>query len=196
MKLRVILASTALLFHVSLIAAFPTAIELTRDNPTSLIGTNSSTYRIFGFRLGMQRKEAEKMLKGSKQLIGETDDYNPSRIYVYRRNADGSKGESLLYLIWEPNKKRLGQITVFNGCSELLTGNFQRLLTSEAVDESPFRNQFIGAPVRSKVTLDIPSIELKNTTYFYDAIGLEVTHVHSSDGDNVVFALIDKPGAR
>jgi len=38
----------------------------------------------------------------------------------------------------------------------------------------------------------VKSIDLKNTTYYYDQIGIEVTLVHSGKKENVVFALVAK----
>lgn len=85
----------------------------------------------------------------------------------------------------------MNRITVFQDFRSSLSQNFRRLLTFEAVDNnSTFKQNFIGYANRSKITLDVPSIDLKHTTYFYDEIGLEVTHKHSSDGEEVVFAIV------
>jgi hypothetical protein len=55
---------------------------------------------------------------------------------------------------------------------------------------SAFRKTFIGNPDRSEITLEVKSIDLKNTTYYYDKIGLEVTLVHDGKKESVVFALV------
>jgi hypothetical protein len=168
-------------------------IELTRDNPSTLISTNSSAYTIFGFRLGMSPTQARKVLRRNKMLVAERD--RASRIYVYDRAPHGTKGKTILYLIWEPDRKRLEQITIFDDCGKYLKPNFARLLTSEALsDSSLFKQTFIGDADQSAVTLDVPSIGLKNTTYFYETIGIEVTLVHlSKNEEHVVFALVAKP---
>ena len=166
-------------------------IELTKDNPKTLISTKSKDYTIHGLRLGITHSQAWEILGKKSSLMGFKDNYNPSRIYVYSRRPDGSKGEGILYLIWEPDEKTMSQITVFQGFRDALSPNFRRLLTFEAVDnQSPFKREFIGYANRSNTTLDVPSIGLKHITYFYDEIGLEVTHKHSSDGDEVVFAIV------
>ena len=167
------------------------AIDLSNDNPNTLIGTKSNDYSIYGFRLGLTHDQVWQMLAKTHSLIGEKDRFNPSRIYVYSRNSDGSKGNALLYLIWEPGEREMSRITVFQDCHSSLSQSFRRLLTFEAVDNnSEFKRKFIGYANRSKITLDVRSIGLKHTTYFYDEIGLEVTHQHSSDGDQVVFAIV------
>src|SRR5437867_6904978 len=123
--------------------------------------------------------------------MGLKDDSNPTRIYVYSRKPDGSKGEAVLYLIWELGEETMSSITVFQGFRNSLSPNFRRLLTFEAVDnQSPIKREFLGYANRFKTTLDVPSIALKHITYFYDEIGIEVTHKHSSDGDEVVFTFV------
>ena len=167
------------------------AIDLGKDNPQTLIGTKSTDYRIYGFQLGLTPEQTWKILEKNNLLLGERDGANPSRIYVYSRNVDGSKGKAVLYLIWEPREREMSRITVFQDFRSSLSQSFRRLLTFEAVDaSSDFKRSFIGYANRSKITLDVPSIDLKHTTYFYDEIGLEVTHKHSSDGEEVVFAIV------
>jgi hypothetical protein len=51
-------------------------IELTRDNPSTLVSTNSANYTIFGFKLGMTRPEAQKVLATHKLLAGQQDAFN------------------------------------------------------------------------------------------------------------------------
>lgn len=166
------------------------AFELTKDNPESLIGTNSSEYTIAGIMLGITHDHAWRLLENNNSLVGIKDKGNPERIYVYSRNKDGTKGKAVLYLIWEPGMKKMERITIFQDYRSNLSQNFRRLLTFEAVDNnSEFKKRFIGYANKSKITLDIPSIDLKHTTYFYNEIGIEITNQHSSDGDKVVFAL-------
>ena len=168
-------------------------VDLVKDNPTTLIGTKSTDYRIYGFRLGLTHNQAWQILRKTPSLLGETDSGNPTRVYVYSRNADGTKGNPLFYLIWEPDEARLSRIAVFQDCRTFLSASFRRLLTSEALDSnSEFKKAFIGYANRSATTLDVPSIGLKHITYFYDDIGLEVTDQHSKRGNGVVFAIVSR----
>jgi hypothetical protein len=179
------------LVAVSAYSGQAVAVDLGKDNPNTLIGTKSTDYRIYSFRLGLTHDQTWEILRNNNLLLGEIDGANPSRIYVYSRNVDSSKGKAILYLIWEPREKEMSKITVFQDCRSSLSQNFRRLLSFEAVDDnSDFKRNFIGYANRSKITLDVPSIDLKHTTYFYDEIGLEVTHKHSSDGEEVVFAIV------
>ena len=111
-------------------------IELTKDNPSTLISTNSAGYTIFGFQLGMTRPEVQKVLATHKMLSGRQDSFNPSRIYVSDRGPRGQQGKEIFYLIWEPGAMKLSEITVFTDCARYLTPNFARLLTPEGVSNS------------------------------------------------------------
>jgi len=165
-------------------------IELTKDNPETLIGSNSSDYSVSCIRLGITQDQAWLILEKSDSLIGIKDQINPSRIYVYSKNPDGSKGKAVLYLIWEPGTAEMKQITVFQDYRSTLSRNFSRLLTLEAIDkDSAFKRKFIGYANRSEITLEVPIQGLKCRSYFYDEIGLEIGHQHILDGDQVVFAL-------
>ena len=172
-------------------SAWATNVDLVKDNPTTLMGTKSTDYTIQGFRLGLTHDDVWQLLQKDRSLVGAKDTNNPSRIYVYRGNTDGTKGKAILYLIWEPGEAGLSRITVFQDYRSSLSETFRRLLTFEAVESSSeFKKRFIGYANRSKTTLDVPLIDLKHVTYFYDDIGLEVIHQHSSDVDEVVFALV------
>ena len=80
MKLLITISSLLILSMITFGQAG--GIELTKDNPSTLISTNSAGYTIFGFKLGMSRPEAQKVLAQHKTLVGQQDAFNPSRIYV------------------------------------------------------------------------------------------------------------------
>jgi hypothetical protein len=171
--------------------AFP-IVEITAADIQTLVGIHSSQISILGFHLGMSRQKAEATLAHSETLLAFQDAWNPTRIYVYERTPAGEKGAALLYLIWDGIDESLRRITVFQGFRRYLPANFKRLLTMEAIDNtSEFKKRFIGYPNRSKVTLDGGSkMDLKHTTYYYDDIGLEITHQHFKNEEQVVFAFV------
>ncbi|ANO35577.1 hypothetical protein A6E01_20405 (plasmid) [Vibrio breoganii] len=166
------------------------ALELTKDNPSTLTGTNSSDYTIAGLKLGMTHQQAWDTLDQNDSLVGIKDTANPSRIWVYTPDKDGNHGHSALYLVWEPGNANMKSITVFQDYRSHITPNLRRLLSFEAIDNnSAFKKDFIGYSNRSEVTLDIPSTDLKLKSYYYDDIGLEIIDKHSSEGDEVVFSI-------
>jgi hypothetical protein len=167
------------------------SIDLSRDNPITLIGTKSKDYLILGFRLGLTHEEVWNILDKNNFYLGEKDFANSSKIYVYSRNEDGSKGKSVLYLRWADNEREMNSIVVYEGISESLSQNFRRLFTFEVLDgDSSFKKNFIGREDQSEVTLDIPSINSKMTEYSYDEIGLVIHHSQSSRGEEVFFEIV------
>jgi hypothetical protein len=181
------------------LACFParaqSKIEITTTDVPTLIGKTSKQLSVLGFDISMTRAQAKAALKKSTTLIEDIDEYNPGRIYVYSKKDDGTKDQAMLYLIWDgaPKTGQMKSITVFEGMVSQLTPNFKRLQTFEkdaSKEKADFIMKFVGRPDSTAVTLDVPSIELKHTTYFYKTIGFEITHKHSIDGgDTVVFAL-------
>jgi azurin len=156
----------------------------------ALAGIKSAAISIYGFHLGMTRPEAESLLEKSSILIPVPDGANPNRIYVYDRRPDGSKGKCVLYFIWNAGSSTMDGITVFPDFRPHLKTDLKRLLSFEAVDDrSDFMKYMFGYPNRSKVTLDVSSIGIKHTTYYYDTLGISVTLRHSNDGDDVVLTL-------
>ena len=145
------------------------------------------------FDLALLMSKLGTVFKKTSSLIGIKDERNPTRIYVHSRNPRGAKGKAVLYLIWELTEARMSSITVFQDFRTSLSQNFRRLLTFEAVDNnSEFKREFIGCANRFKTTLDVPLIGLKAISYFYDEIGLEITHKHSTNGDEVIFAIVQR----
>lgn len=104
-------------------------IDLSKDNPSTLIHTRSTDYTIQGFQLGLTHDQAWEILENNSLFLGEIDAANPSRIYVYSRSDDGSKGKAVLYLIREPTERKMSRITVFQDCRSFLSQSFRRLLT-------------------------------------------------------------------
>lgn len=163
------------------------AIELTKDNPDTLIGKNSKEFSVFGVKLGMSHKQAESALQKDGRLFAKVDKFNTSRLYVY----DKIDKQAILYLIWEPGSEVLSQITVFSDSRFFLTDNFKKLLSFEVLDEdSRFKKKFIGYHNKRFTSLDIPSIQSKNINYSYEDIGIKITHLKSADEEWIVFALI------
>lgn len=165
--------------------------EITTTDVPTLIGKKSTQLSVLGFDLSMTRAQAEAVLKNSKTVFYIQDVDNPGRIYVYSKKADG-KEVDLLYLIWDGSVK-MKQITVFADMAAQLKPNFKRLLTFEknaGKEKADFIMKFVGRPDSTKVTLEMPSIGVKNTTYSYTDIGFEIINKVNRDGESMVFALI------
>jgi hypothetical protein len=166
--------------------------EITTTDLPTLIGRTSKQLSVLGFDIIMTRAQAEALLKKSPALFREPDEFNPGRMYVYSKTSTGARDKAMLYLIWD-GKAQMQQITVFEDMVSRLAPNFKRLLTFQknpGKEKEDFIMNFVGRPDSTDITLNVPSIDTKHTTYKYKKIGFEITHKHSSDGDSVVFALI------
>lgn len=165
--------------------------EITEGEIKTLINTRSERLSIMGLNLSMTLEKAQAFLNNSDSLIGERDNYNRGRIYVYEKTSSGGKGKALLYLIWD-GRATMRHLTVFEDFKSYLNDDFKKLLTMEALDKnSQFTKNFIGTPDRSAVTLDIQSTGYKHITYYFDRIGLELTRKIENGKDvGVVFALV------
>lgn len=167
-------------------------VDLCRDTVTTLVGMRAEELAVCGFHLGMTDDEAWARIRQDARFLGSVDDANRSRLYVYKRNDDGSQGMALLYLIWNPDDERMNRVTVFPPFSEYLARAFRILLSPVAYlgMRSSDLERLIGAENRVAVTLDIPVIGLRNVTRYRDALGIEVTQRQDRSLVSGVFALV------
>jgi hypothetical protein len=165
----------------------PQLTELTATDITTVKNFRADRATVFGVSLGMTMQQALQLLSAHKQLLVEQDADNPTRRYVYAPTPT-AKGDAILYYIWEPNDSRLLRITVYQPFATYLRGHTKDLVTSAALDgTSTALKSFLGSPTRSQVTLNIPSINLKETTFYYDDRLLTVTDWNK---ESVRFALV------
>jgi hypothetical protein len=167
-----------------------TALDLTKDNPKTLIGTNSKDYSIYDFRLGLTHEQAWQAIN-KNSLIGEKSEYHPDNIEVYNRNSDGSKGKSVLKLMWASGIAKMNGIVVYQDFRTSLSPNFRRLMTFEAIDDdSAFKKEFIGYENKMETPPGVNGSFTK--IHFYDDIGLKVYYHHGAldgYGDSVNFSI-------
>lgn len=169
------------------------AIELTRDNPQTIIYENSQNMSILGFKIGLTRDEAWDVINKNKEISGAFNPFNKSDIYIYKKsdNVDVFKDSAVLYLIWEDNNPGINRIIVYQAFMPELSKNFQKLLTFEALDNSSkFKTSFIGYENRIVIERDSAIIDDKQVDYYYDNIGLKIIHTRSLGTEKVYFALI------
>ena len=165
-------------------------IEMSTDNPESLIGTPSTDLSILGIKLGMSWDEAWDAIDLSDSIWGEVDEHNASRIRVFLIGKNGTlSDDNAMYLIWEPDGERMRTITIFNVAKPLLSKSFRRLFTFEAVDAgSDFMRSFIGYHDSQSVE-HYDYSDWFTTTYVYEGIGLEVYHKDMSGREEITIAL-------
>lgn len=179
------------------IAAFSqsasTHVEITENDITLTPLLSMDKVSIFGIHLGMTVEEVMDTWAGNDNLYYYEDKNHGTkdyRIYVYDTDGFGEKKDCILYLIWTDNRSALNRVTVFNDFESYLQGKTKKLLSTEAVDNnSEFFRTYLGAPESSAVTLDLPSIGYRHTTFYYPQKCLQVTLKEDGDKKSVVFAL-------
>jgi hypothetical protein len=168
--------------------------EITATDITAYPNLKSNRISVFDIQIGMSQTEVKKILSGNNQLyyyVGNEHTTTDYRIYVYDRDKDNEKRNTILYLIWTDNNKELTIITFFEDFAPYLVGASSKLLTFEGFDfQSKLSQDYLGYPNKTKVTLYVPSIGLKHTTYYYYSKGIEITFKESSDGKTAVFAFV------
>lgn len=167
-------------------------IEITDTDITLYPDLKSNKISVFGIQIGMTRTEVNKILSENSQLHYHIDDNHTSsdyRIYVYDRNKDNEKQNCILYLIWTDNNKELTEIVIYGDFAPYLKGATSKLLTFEGLDyNSKLSKDYLGYPNKTKVTLDVPPIGLKETTYYYYSKGIKIMFTESSDYKTVFFS--------
>ena len=116
-------------------------IELTTDNPETLIGTTSDRLTIYGLRLGMTQEEAWQVLQNHDSLVAEKDPQNPFILVFKKGPGEHTFQNTLFSLNWESGPQS-PVIALTDHCAELLTPNLQRLF-KEADAERP--SAFVAA---------------------------------------------------
>jgi hypothetical protein len=95
-------------------------IELTKDNPESLIGAMSDSFTIYGVKLGMSQEEAWQVLQTRDGLIAEQDPQNPF-IKVFKKGPGGARSSDVLFTLnWEAGPQSV-VITLTDHCAEVLS---------------------------------------------------------------------------
>ena len=169
-------------------------IEITASDITVYPKLKSNRISVFDIQIGMSQSEVNKILSENSQFYYFIDNEHTTtdyRIYVYDRNKYNEKRNCILYLIWSDNNIELTKITFFEDFAPYFVGATSKLLTFEGFDfQSKLSQDYLGYPNKTKVTLDVPSIGLKHTTYYYYSKGIEITFKESSDGKTAVFKFV------
>jgi len=143
-------------------AQFNNLVDFTKTDICNTSNFNGSAVSIFGNCLGMSKAAAIEALKKYHNITWEFDLFNtPStdpkslketRIYVYSKDtAGGKKGESLLYLIWNPGSKGTDRIVFFIGMVNYAVGDTKKLFGTEAITAgSEFYQRFLVKADRHK----------------------------------------------
>ena len=169
-------------------------VEITQEDITNYPQSTSENISVWGIKLGMSANEVAEQLSNYEKVVAYIDDMHTTedlRVYVNYKEYPEGEEEEMLYLIWEENKGVLTQISFFEDFNRFLVGLSKDLMTTNSFESgSDINTKYLGNYDKEEVTLDMPSISLKHTTYTYIKKGLKITHKENSDGTSVVFSII------
>jgi len=168
-------------------------IEITETDIILYPNLRADSISVFNIKIGMNKKNVQYILQQDSNLYSDIDcghNTNEFRMYVYDKDGNNSKRNCILYLIWN-NHDELSKITFFEDFARYLKGDTKKLLTFEGFDsKSKLCQEYLGYPNKKDVTLDVPSIKLKHTTYYFYSKGIEITIKKSKVHLTAVFAFI------
>ncbi|RYD73578.1 MAG: hypothetical protein EOP53_19850 [Sphingobacteriales bacterium] len=168
-----------------------TIIELTETDFAKLKDFDARYATVFGVGLDMNVGKVQTIIKAKPYLKLEKDAFNRSRYYLYDISHD--TGKVLLgYLKWHPKDSGLQEFILYPEITPYLKGLSGSILTKECQDpQSDIYKNFLGAAVDKDIILDIPSIPLKTTRYYYPALSLIIESQLNEKGTKYNLILFD-----
>jgi hypothetical protein len=148
------------------------AVELTETDFAKLKDFDAKYATVFGIGLNMTVGKVQAIVKTKPYLKLEKDAFNRSRYYLYDVSKD--TGKILLgYLKWHPKDSALQEYVLYQEITPYLKGLSCTILSAACLNpESEVYKNFLGKAIEEDVILDIPSIPLKTTRYYYPALSL------------------------
>ncbi len=162
-------------------------IEITEKDISTLKDFNASKATVFGVHLGMEIKDARYAVENFSgfPLSFEQDKFNNDRFYIYSNNG---KRKTLAYLLWPDRDSGLKEIILFEDAKEYIPGG-NNLFSKQGLDSNSFLfKTFFGRPAKSLVELNIESIHLKNTRYYFPSHALAL--VECEKGEEIKYQLV------
>ena len=182
------------LFGFAQYASFDTT-EITHSDITKLKDFNGSTAHVFGLHVGMTIKDARYAATNFDEhpVVFEQDKYNNNRFYLYEP-GDRKKRKTLAYLLWPDKDSGLKEIILFQDAQSYIPqGN--TLFSKKVLDStSDVFSSFFGKPASSKIELNIESIHMKNTRYFYPKHSLILVECEKGDEKKYQLVLYNPKG--
>lgn len=147
---------------------------------------------VFGVYLGMKIEEAEAIFENHRVAYIVQDKFNNNRYYLYDYKKENGKNIPLAYFKWDNRDSGLKEIIIYPGFARFLVGETKKLVTSESLNFSSYLvKNFLGYPAKKLVTLNVPSIQMKNTSYFYPDKNFQVIKQVSGDDVRYAFGIFD-----
>ena len=167
-------------------------VEITTTDFTKIDSFKAKNARVFGIGLGMTEAQIEKIPIYDQRIYIEQDKLNGQRRYIYDNCiADNDTADVVLgYLKWNEGDSGLAEIVLYDAIWQFVSWQSSccDLFSCETLKpESVLYSNFFGKPLKKKVVLNIPSINLTSIQYFYPDHNMIITE--NTDGDMVTYTL-------
>ena len=180
--MKAILTSLCLIFCL---AAAAQEVELNKTDITTLSNFDGNKASFFGLKKGMTKAEAVKTLNALRQFTWKYDQWNTksedvnslteTRIYVSLAEKSGDDDPTVMYLLWDNNKKGMTGLVIYEAAIPYVIGNTQKLFTTEAISGEATFNGFLKT---KPVIID----ETYTMSYSYPAQHFAFTSYKDLDG--------------
>ena len=144
-------------------------LELTKIDITVNKTFQARQAAVYGITLGITQGQAKAILKrNAPNLSLERDPFYPNRYYLNEK-IDTSK-ITIAYFKWLKYEDVLSEMDLYPSFARYMKGLTCSLLTEACLNpDSEVYKRFLGKPASEVVDLDIPSVGLKVTRYFYSS---------------------------
>lgn len=175
MRYLFILISTFLFYYNAGAQNIPTrntqdTIDACFTDFTKINDFSAKRASVFGLRIGLSIKEAKQAIDSFNtfKLLLEQDRYNNNRMYLYEIIGNDSIKQPIALCKWESAATGLHEIILYEEAVECLAGDAYTLFSAKAIDsvQNPVKT-FLGNPTKVVVDMEIPSLGLKSTRYYF-----------------------------
>lgn len=125
---------------------------------------------VFGLYIGISINDAKAVIDSFKtyKLKLEQDRYNNNRMYLYEILGNDSIKKPIGLCKWQSATSGLNELILYEEAGECLAGDVYTLFSSSSIDSiaNPAKN-FLGNPTKVVVDMEVPSLGLKSTRYYF-----------------------------
>jgi hypothetical protein len=146
------------------------SIEASITDFTKIKDFSAKHASVFGLKIGLKINEAKEIISAfdSFSLRLEQDRYNNFRYYLYEIHGKDSIKVPIGLCKWESASSGLSELILYEEAMDCLAGDIHKLFSAEALDSSAdLSRNFLGNPTKVVVDLEIPSLGMKSTRYYY-----------------------------
>ncbi len=171
-----------------------TTYEITKTDITQLSKGKLENISVFNVKLGASLNNVQKTIDAQEGLDLVEDLFTNHRYYLYDKQQNRNQQVPIAYLKWNEKDQNLSEIIIYPGISKYLVGDTKKLVSKKVIDsQSNLPEEFIGEPNKEEVLVDIPSINLQNTAYYFPNKDCQVIKQKMNGKIAYTFGFFDGP---